>query len=70
VDLLNAAQAIETTPATAEADQPATTEEPSGDESLSRERESKLEHKTIHEMYVPGKRISSKKANVTSLQLG
>jgi hypothetical protein len=70
MDLLNAALAIQTTPTIVEVDQLATMEEPSSDKSLLRERESKLEHKMIHEMYVLSKRTSFKKANVTSLQLG
>jgi hypothetical protein len=57
VDLLKAAQAIQAKPA----NQPEKTREPSGDESVSRERGSKLEYKTIQEMYVPCKRTSSKK---------
>jgi hypothetical protein len=69
-DLLKAVQAIQSTPAAAGADQPATTEESSSDKSVSRERGLRLEYKTVHETYVPYKRTSSKKANVTSLQLG
>ena len=49
-DLLKAAQAIQSTPAAAEADQLVTAKEPSGDESISRERGSKLEYNTVHEM--------------------
>ena len=69
-DLLEAVQGIQSRPAAAGADQPATTEEPSSDESVSREKGSKLEYKTVHEMYVPYERTSSIMANVTSLQLG
>jgi hypothetical protein len=65
-DLLEAVQGIQSRPAAAGADQPATTEEPFSDESASQEKGSKLEYKTIHEMYVPYKRTSSKMANVTS----
>ncbi len=50
-DLLKAVQAIQSTPAAAGADQPVTTEEPSGDESASREKGSKLEVKSVVEVY-------------------
>ena len=46
-DLLKAVQAIQSTSTAAGANQPEKTRESSGDESISRERGSKLEYKTI-----------------------
>ncbi len=51
MDLLEAAQAIQSRSAGVGADQPATTEQPSSDESVPQEKGSKLEYKTVHEMY-------------------
>ena len=48
-DLLKAVQAIQSTPAASGADQPAISEEPSSDDSISRERGSKLEVKSVLE---------------------
>jgi hypothetical protein len=53
VDLLKAAQAIQTAPAAAGADQPASTRETPEDPKTSRAKASKLEFKTVNEMYVP-----------------
>ena len=50
-DLLKAVQAIQPTPAAAGAGQPVTTEETAGDESVSREKGSKLEVKSVVELY-------------------
>jgi len=53
VDLLKAAQAIQSAPAAAGAIQPASTGEKSGDKKASRARASKVEFKTVNEVYVP-----------------
>lgn len=52
VDLLKAAQAIQTAPAAAGANQPISTGETSEDKANSRARASKVEFKTVNEMYV------------------
>jgi len=52
VDLLKAAQSIQTVPATTEANQPAGTGEISEDKKISRVRASKVEFKTVNEIYV------------------
>ena len=52
VDLLKAAQAIQVEPAAAEANQLEKTRAPSGDDSVSREKGSKLEVKSVVEVYV------------------
>ena len=52
VDLLKAAQAIQTAPAVAGANQPASIDEDSGDKKTSRARASKPEFKRVNEMYV------------------
>lgn len=68
VDLLKAAQSIQVAPATAEANQPANTGEKSGDKKASRARASKLEFKTVNEVYVPYE-VQAQKANITAPQL-
>ena len=52
VDLLKAAQAIQAEPAAAEANQLEKARAPSGDDSVSREKGSKLEVKSVVEVYV------------------
>jgi len=53
VDLLKAAQAIQSAPAAAGAIQPASTGEKSGDKKAPRARASKVEFKRVNEVYVP-----------------
>jgi len=53
VDLLKAAQAIQSAPAAAGVIQPASTGEAPEDKKTSRAKASKLEFKTVNEMYVP-----------------
>lgn len=55
VDLLKAAQAIQTAPAATGADQLASTAETLQEKKILRARDSKLEFKTVSEMYVPCK---------------
>ena len=55
VDLLKAAQAIQTAPAAAGADQPANNGETSEDKEISRAKASKLEFKTVNKIYIPSK---------------
>ena len=55
VDLLKAAQAIQTAPAAAGAYQPANNGETPEDKETSRAKASKLEFKTVNEMYIPSK---------------
>ena len=55
VDLLKAAQAIQTAPAAVEADQPANNGETPEDKETSRAKASKLEFKAVNEMYIPSK---------------
>ena len=68
VDLLKAAQAIQSAPAAAGAIQPARSGEKSGDKKASRPRASKVEFKTVNEVYVPCD-VQAQKANITATQL-
>ena len=68
VDLLKATQATQTAPAAVGAIHPANTGEKSGDKKASRARASKVEFKTVNEVYVPCK-MQTQKAKITALQL-
>jgi len=69
VDLLKAAQSIQTAPAATGANQPAGTGETSEDKKISRARSSKVEFKTVNEMYVSCE-VQVQKAKITAPQLG
>lgn len=53
VDLLKAAQSIQTVPAPVDVIQTTNTEETSEDKKTSRARDSKVEYKTVNDVYVP-----------------
>jgi len=69
VDLLKAAQAIQTAPAATEASPPASTGETPEDKKTLRAKASKLEFKTVNEMYVPCE-MQVQKTKITAPQLG
>ncbi len=69
VDLLKAAQAIQSAPAAAAAIQPASTGEKYEDKKASRSRASKVEFKTVNEVYVTCE-MQNQKAKITTPQLG
>ena len=69
VDLLKAAQAIQTAPDAVGAIQPASNGEKSGDKKASQARASKVEFKTVNEVYVICE-MQNQKAKITAPQLG